>query len=427
MAYGIPSATNEYPHSAFYDSDLSEILKFYKKLVDEYNEIVEKLHKAEKDWIDSRNYVEWWNRKWQNDFIELRNEFNRVTAQMEKVQKEIIQRFTDERIGMEKYLDNVMENIFSNNSDTADRISKSLKDYYGRYTTLNDNYRNSLKQMLDEFNKVFDASLQVYDMHVAENLDNFKLFVSNEMDAIMSLISSTDASIDDFYSAIIGQYNLLLVKYDNKLETELYNAELKFKETLKNYTELDEYIQQGWKINQLEKRIEEVNKARVDIQADKVLVKSPVTNRMKRIQWVLDEMWLWYRQWAIEAREFDALDLTAEQFDNFVCDKGKLPNFIGIEALDFDAMARWILLEKPDIISRLEIKIDEITYNALSENKDKIAEEIATNAITTTTSHFAAIINSVSVIAERMDVLEEVLEDATITINKDGNYTIRKE
>lgn len=415
MAFGV----NEFPHTSFYDGQLSEVLAFYKQLVDDYNEIVDKLHKAEADWLDSRNYVEKWNRKWAQDFVDIRNDWVRVTKQITEVQKELIKKFTEERAAMEKYFDESEKRIKDNNASTVENMRKLLDEKREEFEQITDKYQESLKDALDNFNREFDASLEIYEMKVSEDLENFKVFVMNEMVTIMSLISSTDASINDFYRASLEKYGELVDKYNKMLEHELYKLEQRLRVT---YVDMDAYDEIKKELKSLEERIEEVNKARIDIQADKVLVMSPVTHRMKRIQWVLDEMWIWYRQWGIDADEFDGLELTAEEFDNFVCDLAKLPGFIGIMAIDFDAAARWILLEKPDIIERLTNRIDSITYDKIAENKDKVAQEIADEAIATTASHFAGIIATVSVAKG----IVKSLENADIVINSDGSYAVGK-
>lgn len=96
MAFGV----YEYPHTDFYDSDLSELIKFYKIAVDDYNEIVQKVREAQRQWQESMDYVEKWNHKWQLDMIKLRNEFNKATEEIKSVQEELIKRFEVERLGI---------------------------------------------------------------------------------------------------------------------------------------------------------------------------------------------------------------------------------------------------------------------------------------------------------------------------------------
>lgn len=428
MAFGL----YEYPHTDYYDSDLSEVLKLYKKLVEDYNEIVEKLYKAEADWQYSIDYVENWNQKWQNDIHELRQEFVETSNKIIEVQQELITRFEIERLGITNYVNDVLQQIKDNNASAKEYIAednaRTIEEISERITA----YQNNLKTALESFESMFDRSLTEQIQMIRANLTEFKEFIRDELDTIMALFESYEASVNAYYNQTATLYNNLIDVYAQKLEThkgETYKQIEALKPIIKEGD--DAVLQQlNDQVQILREEIDEVDKARVDIQADKVLIKSPITRVYKRIQWVLDEMWTFYGAWAIEAREFDDLHITAEEFDNWICDIGSWQagdrnKHTGIEALKFDAMARWILLEKPDILKQLKGQIEQITYDKLAENEDRIIKEVTDASIATAASYFAQIVNTVTVIAGKLQPMQEEI-DTSMRILENHENAINK-
>lgn len=426
MAFGEPAIYPglfgggfEYPHSTFYDSDLSEMLRYYKQLVEAYEGILEKLREAQRDWQDSRDYVEKWNQKWSRDFIELRNLFNKTTAEMAKVQKELIERFETERAGMSHYMYDILNQIKDDNLDKLDKIKESNKEQIVEFEKIQTQYRSAMKEMLNIFGDEFKASLNLLDLNFKDTSKDLQLFISTEVNTLINLIKTLEISNEKYYEGMLGKYEDLLNQYDNKLKAAIKQTLNDVYGYVDNYTLKSDFLaaQENCRleIHQLERRIEEVNQARVDIQAKKVLVMSPVTHKMKRIQWVLDEMWVFYQAWALNMQEIADLGLTVEEIKDWVCDKGLLPTHIGVTMLELAAMGKWIFLEKPDILAQLQGQIGDITYEALAENKEKITQEV----ITTSTSYFAGI-------PTKVELIEETLADATLTMKSNGNFAIGK-
>lgn len=426
MAFGEPAIYPglfgggfEYPHSSFYDSELSEMLRYYKQLVEAYEGILEKLREAQRDWQDSRDYVEKWNQKWSKDFIELRNLFNKTTAEMAKVQKELIERFETERAGMSHYMYDILNQIKDDNLDKLDKIKKSNKEQIVEFEKIQTQYRTAMKEMLNIFGDEFKASLNLLDLNFKDTSKELQLFISTEVNTLINLIKTLEISNEKYYEGMLGKYEDLLNQYDNKLKAAIKQTLNDVYGYVDNYTLKSDFLaaQENCRleIHQLERRIEEVNQARVDIQAKKVLVMSPVTHKMKRIQWVLDEMWVFYQAWAVNMQEIADLGLTVEEIKDWVCDKALLPTHIGVTMLELAAMGKWIFLEKPDILAQLQGQIGDITYEALAENKEKITQEV----ITTSTSYFAGI-------PTKVELIEETLADATLTMKSNGNFAIGK-
>lgn len=62
MAYsidGLHGYTNfEYPHTHFFDGELSEILRMYKVLTEDYNILVREIVEAHRLYIEAQSFVE---------------------------------------------------------------------------------------------------------------------------------------------------------------------------------------------------------------------------------------------------------------------------------------------------------------------------------------------------------------------------------
>lgn len=315
----------------------------------------------------------------------------------------------------------MLQQIKADNDETEEYVTTEVDRAINEIKKHLDDYQKSLNEAIQIWNNMVKDELDGLDSNFKETMNEFKEFMKDELDTIMSIFESYETAVNAYYDHTITLYNNLLKEYEAKLQAnkEVISRELDdlYGRITREYEADDEDIVQqlNEEIQELRERIEEVNAARVDIQADKVLVKSPITHVYKRIQWVLDEMWTFYQVWAIEAREIDALGLTAEQLDTWKPNEGLLPQFEGIEALRWDAMGRWIMLEKPDILARLQGQIEQITYDKLAENEDRIVQEVTATA----TSYFAGIVNTVTVIAGKLQPMQDEIDanKAAIAVN----------
>lgn len=417
MAFGV----YEYPHTDYYDSDLSELIKFYKIAVDDYNEIVQKVREAQRQWQESIDYVEKWNQKWQRDIIELRQEFNKATEEIKTVQKELIKRFEIERLGITSYVNDVLQQIKADNDETEEYVTSETDRAIREIEQRLKEYQQNLNNAINIWNDMVKDELDNLSNNFKENMNQFKEFMKDELDTIMSIFESYEASVNAYYDHTATLYNNLLREYEAKLQAnkDAVGRELDdlYGRITREYeADDDDVVQQlNEKIEELRERIEEVNQARVDIQADKVLVKSPITHLYKRIQWVLDEMWTFYQVWSLEMWEIQELGLTVGRIKDWVCDKGLIPNHKGVEVLDVAAMGKWIFLEKPDILAQLQGQIEQITYDKLAENEDRIVQEVTATA----TSYFAGIVNTVTVIAGKLQPMQDEIDanKAAIGVN----------
>jgi len=407
----------EYPHSSFYDSDLSEMLRKYRQLVDEYNEILEKVREAQKNWRESIDYVDKWNRKWEHDMAKFRQDLVKTSEEIREVQTELIKRFEAERTSMASYMDNVLWQIKEDNNDTREEIDELISNYVKQVENLHNLYVITIKDNLEKFQQAFETSLNLLSLDVKNNLKGFENFVGVEMETLMSVFESYDKSVNNFWKMTMQKYDDLLATFEGKLNLKALELMNNYHQELEEVQENIEAVDRKYSsaVERLEKLIQDVKDYRIEVQTDDIIIISPVTHRLKRIQWVVDEMWRAFLAWAIEAEEFDALGLTAGEIDNWQCNWGLLPGVKGIEALDFDALGKWILLEKPDILARLQSQIEQITYDKLAENTDKIIKEVTDASITNTASHFSGIIHTVTVIEGKLEPIEGYIKNLKST------------
>lgn len=407
MAFGL----HEYPHTDLYDSDLSEMLKFYHKLVDDYNEIVQKMRDSQRQWQESMDYVEHWNRKWQQDMAEMRKDFVDKSKELRDLQLELLDRFEKERTGMQSFMTDTLEQIKADNRKRNADFDELIKKRNDEFKELTEIYQTRFHDSLEDFQSAFQASLDGLDIAFKNNMGEFKNFVGDEMDTIMSLFESYQNMVDNYYKSSMGKFTDATDKYEKLLNRTA--AELSAEYTKRLLTKVDvdnfeNYTDQMYStVEQLEKKIKEARDFRIMVQTDELLVVSPVTGRLKRIQWTLDEMWRGLQVWGIEMHELRDLEYTVGEIVNWVCDKGKLPTHVGIEVGDITALGKWILLEKPDILAQLQGQIEQITYDKLAENKDKIEAQITADTIANVTTHFSGIIHTVTVMEGKIQPIEQ--------------------
>lgn len=423
MAFGV----YEYPHTELHDSELSEVLMLYHKLVNDYNEIVEKLRKAEADWQYSMDYVNKWNSKWAQDINELRQKFHETTEEIKAVQEELINRFEVERTAITHYMDDVLSQIKTDNWETKNYIDDEIDAAIDNINADLAEYNKKVHDMLEMFKSDFEGIVDNLNELIVNNMNDFKLYISTELGAIMSIINSYESNINSYHSItmekfdnLLAEYRLMLENAKSEYQRELGNAVVRI---TREYSTADENILDIMreKIADLNSRIDEVEQMTVDIRADKVLVMSPVTHRVKRIQWTLDEMWTFYQVWALEMWEMQDLGLTVEQIRDWICDKGLLPNHVGVEMLDLVAMGKWIFLEKPDIIAQVKGDIEKITYEKLNENADRIEREITANTIANVTTYFSGIISTVTYIAGELQPMQGKIDENARVIENHEN------
>ena len=97
MAYGIPGlhgvTSFEFPHAHYYDGDLTEILRMYKVVVEDYNALVNEIVEAHRLYIEAQEFVERQERIFLDNQAKIMQHFDEVIAKSEQLNEELINWF----------------------------------------------------------------------------------------------------------------------------------------------------------------------------------------------------------------------------------------------------------------------------------------------------------------------------------------------
>lgn len=386
MAYsidGLHGYTNfEYPHTHYFDGELSEILRMYKVLTEDYNILVREIVESHRLYIEAQNFVERQEQIFLLNQAKIVRMFENVMTEANRLQQELVEYFNIASTNMlEKQAE--LENLFRQLNETQ---LNEMQEFYTNIIRDIGNKFNDFNQHLDneieEFNNSFNQSVDEIIETIEENHEAFEHWIELEFDTLLNVMDSISTSLDNYFQKTKEENRQLELQYIKYLEV--------FREQiiLENNIWLDKHEHDAENkrkdmiayvdglINDVYEDMEKLKIRNNHELVEHIHVVSPVTLKIRQLQTALYEMYYYYRAWALTAEEYDSLGLTAYEYDNWVSNVGLYPQGKGIRALDYDALGKWILLEKPDILEQVKGDIEKITYDKLNENADKIQKEI---------------------------------------------------
>lgn len=387
MAYsidGLHGYTNfEYPHTHYFDGELSEILRMYKVLTEDYNILVREIVEAHRLYIEAQSFVERQEQIFLLNQAKIVRMFEDVMTEANRLQQELVEYFNTSSTNMlEKQAE--LENLFRQLNETQ---LNEMQEFYTNVIRDIGNKFNDFNQHLDneieEFNNSFNQSVDEIIKTIEENHETFEHWIELEFDTLLNVMESISTSLDDYFQKTKEENRQLESQYIKYLE--LFREQI----ILENNIWLDKHEHDTENkrkdmiayvdglINDVYEDMEKLKIRNNHELVEHIHVVSPVTLKIRQLQTALYEMYYYYRAWALTAEEYDSLGLTAYEYDNWVSNVGLYPQGKGIRALDYDALGKWILLEKPDILEQVKGDIEKITYDKLNENADKIQKEIS--------------------------------------------------
>lgn len=386
MAYsidGLHGYTNfEYPHTHYFDGELSEILRMYKVLTEDYNILVREIVEAHRLYIEAQSFVERQEQIFLLNQAKIVRMFEDVMTEANRLQQELVEYFNTSSTNMlEKQAE--LENLFRQLNETQ---LNNMQEFYTNVIRDIGNKFNDFNQHLDneieEFNNSFNQSVDEIIKTIEENHETFEHWIELEFDTLLNVMDSISTSLDDYFQKTKEENRQLELQYIKYLE--LFREQI----ILENNIWLDKHEHDTENkrkdmiayvdglINDVYEDMEKLKIRNNHELVEHIHVVSPVTLKIRQLQTALYEMYYYYRAWALTAEEYDSLGLTAYEYDNWVSNVGLYPQGKGIRALDYDALGKWILLEKPDILEQVKGDIEKITYDKLNENAYKIQKEI---------------------------------------------------
>lgn len=386
MAYsidGLHGYTNfEYPHTHYFDGELSEILRMYKVLTEDYNILVREIVDAHRLYIEAQTFVERQEQIFLLNQAKIVRMFEDVMTEANRLQQELVEYFNTASTNMlEKQAE--LENLFRQLNETQlnkmqEFYTNVIKDIGNKFHDFNQHLDNEI----EEFNNSFNQSVDKIIKTIEENHEAFEHWIELEFDTLLNVMNSISTSLDDYFRKTKEENRQLELQYIKYLEVFREQIILenniwldKHKHDVENKRkEMIAYV--DGLINDVYEDMEKLKIKNNHELVEHIHVVSPVTLKIRQLQTALYEMYYYYRAWALTAEEYDSLGLTAYEYDNWISNLGLYPKGKGITALDYDALGKWILLEKPDILEQVKGDIEKFTYDKLNENADKIQKEI---------------------------------------------------
>lgn len=386
MAYGIPGlhgiTSFEYPHAHYYDGDLAEILRMYKLLVEDYNTLVNEIVEAHRLYTEAQEFVERQEKLFLVNQAKIMQRFDEVIEKSEKLNKELIDWFkqtTDEQTEAMERLEDLFRELNYTQLESMKRfLDTAIADFIRERETFQQRLEETMKQYQGELDASFDSIIKV----IEGNNESFKLWIGTKFDYLANIIQVLNDNVTGYTLETQDLFNRLRTEYSNKLEIAKQEIirennirfDIEHQETDEDLQNLKDYVDEL--VAKINEEIEKCKKIANHELIDHIHVVSPVTRKIRKLQWALNEMYVFYRAWALRAEEYDALQITAKEYDEWQGNLGFYPEGKGIKAIDYDALGKWILLEKPDIIEQVRGDIERITYEELEKNADRIVQEM---------------------------------------------------
>lgn len=347
MAFGL----YEFPHTDFYDSDLSELLKFNKILVDDYNEIVQRIKNAEEKYDHAFRYIANRN-KWfseQND--NLKKLFIKYTLMVQDESRRMLQIFEGKVQDLEKFGETVAqwkEEIFKDNQKVLENAIENKTDFIVRFNEALVQARVLTEETYNRLNDSIKTNFEDIGAFVQELVDALESAERNV--GVQELIDKVDESYDRVVEMMKIQLKIWDESQDQKVDEALDEIREEFDSRIKNH---EDYV------NKSLKRLAELQ---IELFKDQMTFTNPVTYQEQNIQQILNSMWRWTRAWSLTVEQWENLPYTVEEIEEFEQNPTRVWEK-GLTVQDGECLARWILVEKPDTIERAQsVRLDLQTY-----------------------------------------------------------------
>ena len=286
----------DFPHTHFYDSDLRELLRYYKEIKNEYNGLVD----------DIRELQEW--------RVQHEGEYANLLVRMSAIEEDVVAfeaKITEDFAALETKLNNefdeLAEGIREQLRQTIAEIRRELEDTIAEINTLFDELKRQvnaeltlMKIEINELEYTLADEIASVRHDLDEYLDErFELFIANLPDyehlIVHNPVRGTDTTIqvalDDLYESF-NIFGLTAKEFD---ELEITCAEFDATEITAH-----EFDTMGYK--------------KLHYPDPDYYMRDPFTGLFAPIKDVVMEL---YRLHAgtMTANEFEALDLTCDEFD----------------------------------------------------------------------------------------------------------------
>lgn len=275
----------DFPHSHMYDSDLRELIAMYKKLVDDYNELVTELRDLN-EWRQTHNA----------EYAELVRRLAIVENEINEFEAEIKSEFADLENKLEIKVDKLID-------DTHAELERIKKEFEAEIAL-------AIKNMQAEI-----ESMKIEIRHAKDELEN-SITANNEF-----IFRQVEQRLNDFINNLPDYEDLIIYNPVRGIQTnvqiailDLYDQFRIFGLTAEQYDSLRLTAQQYDSMGITALDYERWGYKLLHYPDPDYYMRDPFTGLIVRTQVVIYELTELHKD-NLTASEYDSIELTAEEYD----------------------------------------------------------------------------------------------------------------
>lgn len=391
MAFGL----HEFPHTDFYDSDLSELLKFNKILVDDYNEIVAEIKEARRKYEYAFKYIAHYNNHFSEQNDAMKKMFVEYVLMIQNSQSVIVQKVKDQMDRIQLFidaLDTYNKQVHASNERLVKKLDEQRLEYIQR---LSDMMNNGIQDMTNTYLNLNDMIMTNFAL-VIETINNDH----PDFDGLFESLDELMKHVDETYGSIVELMETKLEVWTGANE-RLVDKKLKdIEETFNKRMEEHEAT-----VNKTMKYVAEL---KIDIVKDEMTWENPVTGKTENLQKILNKTWRWAKAWSLKVWEWDSLPFTVGEIEEWITNPTFFPDKKGLTVEQAEVLSRWYLIEKPDVIAQAQsVRLD---LDAYADTLFIMLNERVEDWVNTLVDYSGQEANHREDFSERLDAIEKAID-----------------
>ena len=367
-------ANFEFPNTNFYNSDLRELISMYKKLVEDYDSIKAMIEESVRDYESLIS-----------DNKEIHQQMNSIETKMSQLEKTIITEVNavvDSKVGSAvKYLEEENQKLFQEVATYVANINmdiSGLRTYIDKVINNMDNKLVNTTDVLKTYSDSGDKKVLEYvnaeTDRIEQQIKDIKIYQGEIVDPVDEEQKSIQDTVNNMFYNLkswalravdFSRVGITAEEYD-KIGISAWSYDFLAKWYVREKRNVVEQVMKI--VNGLNDRIDYV----IDLVDSRTKAYSPVSGRFVQLRDLCYELAQLMRGEALEAVEYDSIEITAEEYDNkeisaYVYDWfGRLVLILGdfaITASDYDSLQLTAL--EYDMIGMTAIIYDYQAYRVL--------------------------------------------------------------
>lgn len=303
----------EFPNTNFYDSDLRELIAMYKKVKEDYNELVETVDKLESQWTNIDSTVQALIDK---TVVQLRTEVAELKADVKALEDSVNATVSD----LKSYVDSEV-------SEAEKYVNSQVALIKSEMSVEIQMLKNNIELLDKEIDSKLSGLEEVYDKKL-KDMEDFVYNFTVEQVSVINPYTGERQTIQECLNSLfklMQLWSLTAYEYDRmELTAQEYED---YAITAFNYDWLGKWylLEKGDYDRKCERRYDELEK--------RLYMYNPVTGEVNEYRQVVELLFAMVRVNSITATEYDMLMLTADAYDAK-----------GVTAYEYDWQARNIFV-----------------------------------------------------------------------------------